>query len=160
MNLLPMNNPRTVNLGENIEYIKESLAKDLAARCPYCRRQLAPILPDGKRWCHHCHFWIKADGSPSKETREWLKKIGDCKMSKIYLTPEQATELLPDGEDIHTFKNNGSMMFGCDWQRSEVLERLNSTDMVIEVSGTNARALKHGLATTRRPRNSSATFCS
>lgn len=38
-------------------------------------------------------------------------------------------------------------MFGCDWQRSEALERLNSTDMVIEVSGTNARALKHGLAT-------------
>lgn len=66
-------------------------------------------------------------------------------MSRVLITPEQAIELLPDGEWIHTFNNLAFGLIGADWTRDEVIEELRRCD-TIEIAGNNARALGHGLA--------------
>lgn len=64
-------------------------------------------------------------------------------MSKLFLTSEQAIELLPDGETIHTFLYS-SILIGADWDRDDVIKKIQSSDYR-EVTGPYARELKHGL---------------
>ena len=66
-------------------------------------------------------------------------------MEKIFLTEQQAIELLPEGEQIHTFLNFPMALIGGDWDRDEVVDKIRRSDYR-EVSGSGARALKHGLA--------------
>lgn len=66
-------------------------------------------------------------------------------MEKIFLTEQQAIELLPEGEQIHTFLNSPMALIGGDWDRDEVIDKIRRSDYR-EVSGSGARALKHGLA--------------
>jgi hypothetical protein len=66
-------------------------------------------------------------------------------MEKIFLTEQQAIELLPEGEQIHTFLNLPVALIGADMDREEVIDKIRSSDY-IEVSGSGARGLKHGLA--------------
>lgn len=66
-------------------------------------------------------------------------------MEKIFLTEQQAIELLPEGEQIHTFLNLPMALIGADWDRDEVIDKIRSSDYR-EVSGSGARGLKHGLA--------------
>lgn len=66
-------------------------------------------------------------------------------MEKIFLTEQQAIELLPEGEQIHTFLNSPMALIGADWDRTEVIDKIRRSDYR-EVSGSGARKLKHGLA--------------
>lgn len=66
-------------------------------------------------------------------------------MERIFLTEQQAIELLPEGEQIHTFLNSRIALFGADWDRDEVIGKIRRSDYR-EVSGAVARGLKHGLA--------------
>lgn len=66
-------------------------------------------------------------------------------MEKVYLTYDEAVSLLPDGEDIHTFKNASFGLIGADWSREEILNKLRETDIVIELTGEQAKAMKHGM---------------
>lgn len=43
---------------------------------------------------------------------------------KYFLTAEQAEQLLPEGDTVHTFYNNGPMLTGADWSRSEIIDKL------------------------------------
>lgn len=67
-------------------------------------------------------------------------------MSKIFLTEQQAIELLPCCDKIHTFKQ---AVFGClvgaDWDREDVIDKIKKSDYR-EVTGNMARSLRHGLA--------------
>lgn len=65
--------------------------------------------------------------------------------TKAKLTYEQAVQLLPDGEDIHTFRQAGPVILGADIERDTLLEVLR-TARSIESSGPMAQALGHGLA--------------
>ena len=65
-------------------------------------------------------------------------------MNKIFLTAQQAIELLPDGETIHTFLNSPMTLIGADWSRDDVIKKIQSSDYR-EVTGPGARGLKHGL---------------
>lgn len=57
---------------------------------------------------------------------------------------EDAVDMLPDGEYVHTFRNPGpSMMVGADHRRSELLDKMKRSDL--ELSGEFATAMKHGL---------------
>lgn len=60
-----------------------------------------------------------------------------------FLTPEQAEALLPEGELIHTFRQAGPAMLGCNWDRNEVLALLRT--LKPELAGPGATALDHGL---------------
>lgn len=62
------------------------------------------------------------------------------------LTPEQAQELLPDGDTVHTFRNGPGMLIGADWPKSRILDRFRTHG--VELSGQNARTLNHGLVST------------
>lgn len=64
---------------------------------------------------------------------------------KKFLTSEEAIELLPDGDEIHTFYNFPMGLVGADWRREDIIEKLKGENNQIEVCGESARALNHGI---------------
>ena len=64
---------------------------------------------------------------------------------KYYLNYEEAVSLLPSGEDIHTFYNASFGLMGADWSREEILKKLKEADIVIELTGEQAKSMKHGM---------------
>lgn len=60
-----------------------------------------------------------------------------------YITPDEAISLLPDGDEIHTFIDNG-WLIGADWSREEIIDKISSSD-VREITGPGARGMGHGL---------------
>ena len=69
---------------------------------------------------------------------------------KKYLTYEEAASLLPDEEGIHTFLNGSFGLIGADWSKEEIFELLKNPDTVIELTGENARAMRHGMCAYRK----------
>ena len=64
---------------------------------------------------------------------------------RVPLTADEAIAMLPDGEEIHTFRNPaGGILVGCDWSRTKLIEAILSTDFR-ELAGEQATAMKHGL---------------
>ena len=80
-----------------------------------------------------------------KVIRMWQKSKKPQDDSKKYLTAEQAIELLPDDEFIHTFYNESFGLLGADWERTEIIKKLKSSQR-IELTGENARKMGHGIA--------------
>lgn len=66
-------------------------------------------------------------------------------MSKRMITPEQAINLLNDGDTIHTFNNPSGMLIGADHDRSRVIEKINRNSANLEIGGDACRRMKHGL---------------
>lgn len=66
-------------------------------------------------------------------------------MERRFITADQAIELLPDGNEIHTFYNEYFGLFGCDWSREDIIDKLRNSDK-IELTGETARGMGHGLA--------------
>ncbi len=64
---------------------------------------------------------------------------------KYYLNYDEAVSLLPNSEDIHTFYNASFGLLGADWSREEILNKLKETDIVIELTGEQAKSMKHGM---------------
>lgn len=64
---------------------------------------------------------------------------------KKFLTSEEAIELLPDGEEIHTFYNFPMGLIGADWRREDIIEELKGENNKIEVCGESARTMGHGI---------------
>lgn len=64
---------------------------------------------------------------------------------KKFLTSEEAIELLPDGDEIHTFYNFPMGLVGADWKREDIIEKLTNQNNKIEVCGEYARAMNHGI---------------
>ena len=62
-----------------------------------------------------------------------------------YITADEAINLLPDKNEIHTFINTPRTLLGADWSREDVIERLHTADK-IEIAGEQARSMGHGLA--------------
>ena len=63
---------------------------------------------------------------------------------KRFITAEQAINILPDRDEIHTFINNGFSLFGADWDRKDIIDKINHSE-VREIAGETARGMKHGL---------------
>jgi hypothetical protein len=59
------------------------------------------------------------------------------------LTLDEAVALLPDGDDIHTFRGSGGIMLGADWDRQTVIAAM--AECGVEKSGPMATAMGHGL---------------
>lgn len=58
---------------------------------------------------------------------------------------EGAVALLPDGDEIHTFRQAGPVLLGCDRSRESILEHLQRAPEIL-ITGEMAQALNHGLA--------------
>lgn len=66
-------------------------------------------------------------------------------MSKVIVTQQDAIEMLPEGDEIHTFINAvPGVMLGADWSRKDVIEAIGRC--MCELAGETARRMKHGLA--------------
>lgn len=71
---------------------------------------------------------------------------------RTFLTVEQATALLPDGDTIHVFLNpNAAMLIGADWSRKEIIELLSDSE-ILEVGGEACLKMGHGLVALKNNR--------
>lgn len=59
------------------------------------------------------------------------------------LSLQEATDLLPTGKEVHTFRNSSFMLIGADWPRAKVLKAIEKHG--VELAGPSATAMKHGL---------------
>ena len=64
---------------------------------------------------------------------------------QVLLTYEEAVSRLPDGDEIHTFRNPNGMLIGADWDRQELLSAMKAAEKIL-VAGRAAQAMHHGLA--------------
>ena len=62
-----------------------------------------------------------------------------------FITVDEAINLLPEGDYIHTFFNMPFGLLGADWSREDVIDKFKTSDK-IELTGEQARGLGHGLA--------------
>ena len=61
-----------------------------------------------------------------------------------FLTFEDAVAMLPDKEEIHTFRNPGAaLMVGSDWPREDIIEILRTGKP--ELGGATCTNMNHGL---------------
>ena len=59
------------------------------------------------------------------------------------VTKERALKMLPDKDDIHTFRGSGAALFGCDWPRKKIVEAIESHE--VELSGGTATRMGHAM---------------
>lgn len=63
---------------------------------------------------------------------------------KKYITAEQAIGILPDSDKIHTFYNPGFGLIGANWDRAEIIDKLQKSAH-LELTGPTAKGMGHGL---------------
>ena len=117
--------------GEEKERILEAVCD--ICHWPYVYRD-SEIMHAEK--CDHCPIEALLNGKQEDESK---------KGKKIFLTPEEAISILPDGEQIHTFRDGGAIICGADWDREDLEEEIRRAERR-EIAGENARTMKHGLA--------------
>ncbi len=69
-----------------------------------------------------------------------MKKQG----KRYFLSYDEAVNVLPNEEYVHTFINNAIGLIGADWEKHEVLHKLKNAD-TIELCGEQARKMGHGI---------------
>lgn len=62
---------------------------------------------------------------------------------RVFLTPDEAISVLPDGEYVHVFIS-GAMLLGANWRRADVEKLIREAER-IEIAGEVARGIGHGL---------------
>lgn len=65
--------------------------------------------------------------------------------AKELISFEDAEKRLPDGPNIHTFRQSGPLLLGADMERDKLLKAMREADE-IEIAGPAATAMNHGLA--------------
>jgi hypothetical protein len=65
---------------------------------------------------------------------------------RVFLTPEDAEAMLPDGDLVHTFRGGGSIIIGADWDRNDLIKSFKKYRP--ELSGEQATAMNHGIVLT------------
>ena len=61
------------------------------------------------------------------------------------ITLDEAIPLLPQGQDIHTFRQAGFALIGADHERERLIQAMREAPS-IEVTGEQAQSMGHGLA--------------
>ena len=62
---------------------------------------------------------------------------------RVVLDYDEAVEMLPEGDAIHTFRQTALCLVGADWTRQQVLDAI--ARFGAERSGPAATAAKHGM---------------
>ncbi len=62
---------------------------------------------------------------------------------RVILTKEEAIEMLPEGEYIHTFRNSSFVLIGADINRGDVIKAIQEYE--VELSGSMATNMGHGM---------------
>jgi len=67
--------------------------------------------------------------------------------NRVFLTFEQAIEMLPEGDNIHTFRSSiPGIIIGADISRKCLYEKMKAYQ--IELSGSQATRMNHGIVLT------------
>lgn len=61
---------------------------------------------------------------------------------KIFITPDEAFALIPDGEYVHNFVSGGMMLVGCDFSRGGARKAFDAAKE-IEIGGRQCQAMRH-----------------
>jgi hypothetical protein len=69
--------------------------------------------------------------------------MNDMNEGRVFISADQAIAMLPDGDEIHTFRSAGSCLIGADWPRAKLIAELRASKP--ELAGEQATAMKHGL---------------
>jgi len=69
------------------------------------------------------------------------------KQKRIFLTKDQAFALcaFSDDDTVHTFRQEGFGLFGCDLSKRELVEKMDKAEF-IEIAGPYMYSMKHGIA--------------
>lgn len=70
--------------------------------------------------------------------------MADQNDAPVALTFEQAVAMLPDGEEVHTFRQAGWALLGASWPREKIIAAIK--EWGAELSGPAATGTDHGLA--------------
>ncbi len=62
---------------------------------------------------------------------------------KVKLMIEQAIGMISKDDRIHTFRQTGPILLGCDWNRKDIITAFEKYPP--ELSGSQATSMKHGL---------------
>lgn len=66
--------------------------------------------------------------------------------NRRFITPEEAISLLPDKEDLHTFRNpETGVLIGAPMYKIRAIELLKEYPDKIEITGAAGRAMEHGI---------------
>lgn len=71
-----------------------------------------------------------------------MERLGEY---RTFLSYEEALQVLPEGDEIHTLYDTPMALIGEDWSREDIEDKLKESDY-IEVTGGTARKLSHGIA--------------
>jgi len=63
---------------------------------------------------------------------------------RVYLSREEVDSKLIEGEYVHTFKQGGLALLGCDWKRDDILKLVDNGNKA-ELSGEMATNMGHGI---------------
>jgi len=63
---------------------------------------------------------------------------------KQFITYREAVAALPDHEEIHTFRQAGPALIGCDVNRKDILKDLKNAKE-IEVGGSQCQKMNHAI---------------
>ncbi len=67
-------------------------------------------------------------------------------MEQRTISAEEAIALLPDGKQIHTYRNPAGMLIGADHSRKSLIADIKKYEYTLELCGDLCRSMKHGLA--------------
>lgn len=73
---------------------------------------------------------------------KWENDMDD---EKELIVLEEAIKRLPDGDMVHTFRQNGQLLIGADHERARLIDAMRNAPE-IEITGPQAQAMGHGLA--------------
>ena len=69
--------------------------------------------------------------------------MSDQESNRVFLSQEEATAMLPDGEYIHTFRGGGMTLLGAEWDRQDIIDAFGKYKL--ELSGDIATSMGHGV---------------
>lgn len=68
------------------------------------------------------------------------------KDEKRMISVDEATELLPEGDHIHTFRNPGpNALIGADISREKIIQVITANAKTLQIGGDACRTMGHGL---------------
>lgn len=65
-------------------------------------------------------------------------------LKPVEISAIEAISFLNDGDDVHTFRNAGFGLIGCDHSKGSIVKSLKSAE-IIQLTGKIARGMKHGM---------------
>jgi hypothetical protein len=64
---------------------------------------------------------------------------------KVKISVDRAISIMADGDQVHTFRQAGFALLGCDWDRGELIDRFRRSPDDIELGGEACQGMNHGL---------------